>query len=510
MSRSPRRLASRRVAVAAVYLGTFMATLAISIVTVALPALQAGLGTDLAGLQWVVGVYALCLSAFMLSAGPLGDRFGRKRAWLCGVVLFMLGSAISAAASSLDQLIVGSAVQGLAGALVIPGALSILTQAFPDPVERAHAIGGWSSFSAVSLILGPILGGLLVDHVGWPSIFLINLPVGAAAFVLGLAGIVESADPHHAALDPAGQALSVLFLGVLTYALIEAGTAGWSAPATMAGLVAATLALLLFIVVERRATRPVLPIDLFRDSGFASVNVASFVLGFAGYSSLFFFSLFLQQVQGWSASEAGWRMAPVFAAMAIVASQFGRLARRHGLQHLMILGYVLLGLAMLAMIAFTPATPYAIVAPVFALLGIGMGLAVPSTGAAAMAAAPRERSGAASATMNALRQGGMTVGIALLGTIMGGCAVTSMTTRFAAANVMGADSLAALAVQKHELPPGLALSPEIFHRLLADALSQGFAAAVAVAGLAGLLAAAILVLAARRRTAAGVTKEQSP
>lgn len=411
MSRSRRRLA-----VAAVYLGTFMATLAISIVTVALPALQSSLGTDLAGLQWVVGAYALCLSAFMLSAGPIGDRYGRKRAWLCGVALFMLGSAISAAAASLGQLIVGGAVQGVAGSLVIPGALSILTQAFPDPAERAHVIGGWSSFSAVSLILGPMLGGLLVDHVGWPSIFLINLPVGTAALVFGLTGIAENADPHHAALDPGGQTLSVLFLGALTYALIEAGAAGWDASATIVGLVAAVLAFALFVAVERRAARPVLPLDLFRDSGFASINFASFALGFAGYSSLFFFSLFLQQVQGWSASEAGWRMAPVFATMAIVASLFGRLVRRHGLQRLMIAGYLLLGVAMLAMISFAPATSYAVVAPLFALLGMGMGLAVPSTGAAVMAAAPRERSGTASATMNALRQGGMTIGIALLGT----------------------------------------------------------------------------------------------
>lgn len=494
MSRSRRRLA-----VAAVYLGTFMATLAISIVTVALPALQSSLGTDLAGLQWVVGAYALCLSAFMLSAGPIGDRYGRKRAWLCGVALFMLGSAISAAAASLGQLIVGSAVQGVAGSLVIPGALSILTQAFPDPAERAHVIGGWSSFSAVSLILGPMLGGLLVDHVGWPSIFLINLPVGTAALVFGFAGIAESADPHHAALDPAGQTLSVLFLGALTYALIEAGTAGWDASATMTGLVVAVLAFALFVVIERRVARPVLPLDLFRDSGFASINFASFALGFTGYSSLFFFSLFLQQVQGWSASEAGWRMAPVFAAMAIVASLFGRLVRRHGLQRLMIAGYLLLGVAMLAMISFAPATSYAVVAPLFALLGMGMGLAVPSTGAAVMAAAPRERSGTASATMNALRQGGMTIGIALLGTIMGARAVTSLATHLAAANILDADSLAALAVHRHAPPQGFALSSEAFHHLLADALSHGFSAAVTVAGLAGLLAAAVLLLVARRR-----------
>ena len=157
----------RRVLVAAVYLGTFMATLAISIVTVALPTIQASLKTDLSGLQWVVGSYALCLSAFMLSSGPISDRYGRRRVWLIGVVLFSIGSAISAAASSLGILIAGSALQGVAGALVIPGALSILTQAFADPAQRAHVIGGWASFSAVSLVIGPMLGGILVDNVGW-------------------------------------------------------------------------------------------------------------------------------------------------------------------------------------------------------------------------------------------------------------------------------------------------------------------------------------------------------
>lgn len=181
-------LSRKSAAVLAVYLGTCMATVAISIVTVALPAIQAGLGAELAGLQWVVGAYALSLSACMLSAGPIGDRYGRKRAWLFGVVLFTLGSATSVTAPSLAVLIAGCALQGVAGALVIPGALSILAQAFPDPAGRAHAIGGWSSFSAVSLILGPMLGGILVDTVDWRSVFLINLPVG----VVGIGALVDA------------------------------------------------------------------------------------------------------------------------------------------------------------------------------------------------------------------------------------------------------------------------------------------------------------------------------
>lgn len=484
----------RPFAVVAVYLGTFMASLAISIVSVALPAIQKDLGTSLSGLQWVVGSYTLCLSAFMLSAGPLADRYGRKRTWLCGVAAFTTGSLVCASASSLGVLIAGCAIQGLAGALVIPGALSILTQAFPDPGERAHAIGGWSSFSAVSLILGPMLGGFLVDHAGWPSIFLVNLPIGVFTFALGLWSIQESAHPDHAALDPAGQALSILFLGILTFALINAGQAGWRATATLVSLAAALLVLVLFILVERRVARPVLPLDLLRQPAFASTNFASFALGFAGYTSLFLFSLFLQQGQGWTATEAGWRMAPVFAAMLIASSLFGRLNRRFGLHRLMILGYGLLGASMLAMTGFTPLTSYWIVAPAFALLGTALGLTVPATGAAAMGSVPRERTGAASATMNALRQGGMTIGIALLGTIMSARAMSVLG--FFLARLEGGDTaaIAAAAIQRHEMPGGLSIAPATFRAAVEDAFTRGFSLAAAVAGVLGLVAAVTLLL----------------
>ncbi|MBH8943608.1 MFS transporter [Pseudomonas aeruginosa] len=269
---------SRRVAlVAAIYLGTFIASLDISIVNLALPTLQYALDTDLAGLQWVVDAYALCLSAFMLSSGPLSDRYGRKLTWLLGVGLFSFGSLLCALATSLALLLFGRAVQGIAGALLIPGALSILTQAFHDPGQRAQVIGGWTSFSALSLILGPLLGGLLVEHAGWQSIFLINLPLGLLALALGLWGIEETAHPEHAAFDPLGQLLSVVWLGALTYALIAAGEGGWLSPTAWPALLLAGVGLLGFLFVERRTARPLLPLGLFRQAGFAVCNLASFV-----------------------------------------------------------------------------------------------------------------------------------------------------------------------------------------------------------------------------------------
>ena len=275
------------------------------------------------------------------------------------MLLFTAGSAWCGLADSLPALLIGRAVQGVAGALLVPGALSLLTQAFPDPKERP-AIGIWASCNAVSLIVGPMLGGVLVAHFNWQSIFLINLPVGALAIALGAWSITESAHPEHAAFDPAGQALSVLWLGALTFGLIAAGEHGWAAPQASGALAVAAAGLLAFLWVEHRAARPILPLGLFRDAGFAITNFASFVLGFSAYSSLFFFSLYLQHVQGLSPLAAGWQLAPQFAAAGLVSVVFGRLNLRFGLPRLMVAGYVFVGVAMLGMTAFETDTPYAV------------------------------------------------------------------------------------------------------------------------------------------------------
>lgn len=485
--------ARRRALVLAVNLGSFITILDISIVNVALPTMQAALRIDMAGLQWVVDAYALFLSAFMLSAGPLGDRYGRKRSWLAGVLLLTAGSALCGLADSLPALLIGRAVQGVAGALLVPGALSLLTQAFPDPKERAQAIGIWASCNAVSLIVGPMLGGVLVAHFNWQSIFLINLPVGALAIALGAWSITESAHPEHAAFDPAGQALSVLWLGALTFGLIAAGEHGWAAPQASGALAVAAAGLLAFLWVEHRTARPILPLGLFRDAGFAITNFASFVLGFSAYSSLFFFSLYLQHVQGLSPLAAGWQLAPQFAAAGLVSVVFGRLNLRFGLPRLMVAGYVFIGVAMLGMTAFETDTPYAVTGSLLVLLGLGTGLAVPSTSMAVMATVPRERSGMASATMNALRQTGMTIGIALLGALMSGRAIDAMAASLSRLGAPEAQAAARAAVTQHVMPEQPANAAALF----ADALASGFHAAMLAAGAASLVAAVLLLAVAR-------------
>ncbi|HHR6129648.1 TPA: MFS transporter [Providencia alcalifaciens] len=403
----------------AVCLGTFMATLDISIVNVALPAIGQELSTNLSMLQWVIDAYALCLSALILSVGPLSDRYGRKRVWLVGIAIFTLGSLICALASNIQWLLFGRAVQGIAAAALIPGALSIITQAFSNDIERIKVIGIWSAVSALSLIIGPILGGFLVDTFDWTTIFIINIPIGLLTLVLGGLGIAESADPDKAALDPVGQLLSIVALGGITYGLIEAGDLGWDNPLTLGSLVLSTVALLGFVAVEMKVPRPLLPLYLFKKNpDFFQYNMASFALGFATYSNVFFIALFLQKGQGWGAFEAGLRMAPEFIAMALFSFSFGRLSRRYSVRNIMIIGFSFIALSSMLLTRVNADTDYFPIAVTLFILGAGMGMATPAIGALVMSSVEKAYSGIASAVMNALRQTGMTLGIALLGTLM--------------------------------------------------------------------------------------------
>lgn len=485
-------ISRKKALMAAVYMGSFMATLDISIVTVALPHMQQALSIEMSGLQWIVDAYALCLSAFMLSAGAIGDRYGRKKSWMAGAVVFTLGSAVCGWAGALPGLLAGRAIQGLGAALLIPGALSILTQAFPDPGERARVIGGWSSFTALALIVGPILGGLLVDTIGWPSIFIINLPIGMLALALGAWGIPETSHPAHAALDPLGQGLSVFWLAAMTYGMIAANEHGWSSMQAVLSLAAGGLGLIAFLVVQARVPRPLLPLPLFRDAGFSVINFSSFVLGFSAYTTVFFLPVFFQQVQGWSPTATGWAMAPMFASQTVVASMFGRIARQAGLRRAMVAGYLVSGLALMGLATLGPHTAYGVVAAILVALGGGMGLAIPASGAAIMATVAPERSGMASSTTNAIRQTGVTMGIALLATLMTATAVRNLANALRGQGIAGAGDLAYQAVAHNSVA---ALQDGVDHAqaMLSQAYAGGFHAAMLFAAVMPLLAALVLV-----------------
>lgn len=469
--------------VAAICLGSFMASLDISIVNVALPTMQESLQTDMQGLQWVVDTYALCLSALILSSGPLGDRFGHKRIWLYGVALFTVGSIVCASASSLDVLLTGRIIQGIAGAAVIPGALSLLTHAFPEEKLRVRAIGIWSSVNALSLVIGPVLGGVLVHITGWQSIFWINIPVGLIALVSGVWGGKENVHPEHAALDPLGQGLSILWLGALTYGLIATGKFGWYSTQSLFPLYAALAIFILFIWVETRVSRPLLKLNLFRKTDFTGYNLASFTLGFSSYSSVFFVSLFLQQAQGWNPASTGWRMAPEFFSMAIASSFFGLLSVRLSIHSLMIVGYGLMGIALLLLTQLQSDSAYALVALYLVLLGAGMGVAMPATSTLVIRTVEPHSSGMASATMNALRQTGMTLGIALLGSLMSTTAVNNLTTSLQKQGVENAAGLARTVITEHYQIVDDSLNSIHLQTLTQNAFADGFGHAMFWAGL---------------------------
>jgi MFS transporter, DHA2 family, methylenomycin A resistance protein len=482
-----------------VFTGTFMALLDLSIVTVALPAMQTSLHTTFSALQWVIDGYTLALSALLLTAGSLGDRYGRKRLYLAAIAVFTVGSAICAAAPDVGVLIAGRVIQGAAATGLIPGSLSILTQAFPGSASRARMFGIWGGVGSVAVALGPVAGGVLVDGVGWWAIFLVNLPIGLMAVILGARSIPESADPAQAAVDPAGQAAGITWLSALTFGLIEGGSTGWSAPVTVLPLVLAAVALAAFLVVEARSARPMLPLALFRHRAFATSNVASFALGFGAYSVFTFMSLYLQDVQGYSAISAGLRYLPLCVAIAIMSVLAGRLVSRFGPAVPMVAGYGLTGVALVAMVSFGPATSYLLIALLFAVLGAGMGLAITPTTAAAMGSVQRQRSGIASGTVNATRQAGSTLGIAVLGAIITSLAVTRLGRALIARRLPGAAAqhVASVTVTTHGaagLATGAGLPPGLLHQLYGSAFSAGLHVAVLVAGIITLVVASLALL----------------
>ena len=477
--------------IAAAYLGTFLATISISVVNVALPTLQTALTTDLAGLQWVVNAYAIALSAFMLSAGPLADRYGHKRVWAISIAVFSLGAAWCAVAESLSELLWGRAIQGIAGALLIPSAMPILTLAFPDPATRARVIGGWSAFSALALVLGPLLGGILVEYRDWPSIFWIQVPIGGLALLLGLWGIQEHKNPKEAALDPFGQLLSIIWLAALTYALIRLGHKDFSDTQVQVAVLIAILGCALFIIIERQVEKPLLPLEMVAHSYLGLPNLASFILGFGAYASLFFLSIFIQQAQHQTPSVTGIQLLPQFLLMGGFSMIFGHLLTRWSLMPLLAWGYAAMGVSMTLMFFLEATTEYWITALLLGVLGIGMGIAVPGTALMVMGRASTGKVGSASATMNALRQTGMTLGIAVLGSLMSRIALSDMENK--TASLESAFTLAQSAILEQKMPETNTLI-----WAYRNAMAQGFNSVMLIAGLCTIFVA-ILLLSHRHR-----------
>ncbi|GAA2284591.1 MFS transporter [Nonomuraea roseoviolacea subsp. roseoviolacea] len=409
---------NRGMLLAVACVGQFMVLLDSTIVGAALPDMQWRLHTELTGLQWIVDAYVLLVAMLLLSGGVFADRFGRRRVFLAGVVVFTAASVLCAVAPSLGWLIAGRVAQGVGAAALSPASLALLAAAYPVPQERVKAIGLWAGFSGIGLAAGPLAGGVLVDAFGWPAIFLVNAPIGVVLLLAGLRLLEESRNPGAPAIDVPGTVLSVLGVGALTYGLIEGGSRGWTSPVIVGAFAAAVVILAVFVVVEGRRAAPMLPLRLFRQRLFTVSNTAMVVVGFALMGSSFFFSQFFVYVQGTSILVAGLRTLPATLAMVVVSPFAGRFAARYGFRIVVTAGLALAGTGLLTL-GFTHAdTGYGNVWWRLAVVGIGFALTMsPLTGAAIQAVSPQE-GGLASGVSSTTRQIGAVLGVAVLGAVV--------------------------------------------------------------------------------------------
>lgn len=396
-------------------LGTFIVLLDSSIVVTALPTIQNYFHANLSDLQWAVDAFTLALAALMLTGGTLGDRFGRKRFFLLGLVLFLIGSLLCGIAPALGWLLFGRAVQGVGAAALAPGSLSVLASAFPDSRERAQAIGIWAGVSGLGLAFGPLAGGWLIQIASWSAIFFVNLPVGLIVLALSIPFLAESRNQNARRIDLAGQALATITLLCLIMALIEGSSAGWTSPLILGLFISFAVGLLAFLLVEARVREPMIPLSLFANRVFWVANVTSVVLGFAMMGTIFFMVQFLQDVQGYSAFEAGLRTLPASAGIFVVAPFAGRLTARIGPRLPVVLGGLLSVSSLFLVMRLTPDTSYATLWWQVGLFGVGCGFMMTPLAAAVLSATPQERSGLGSSILNTSRQVGITLGIAVLG-----------------------------------------------------------------------------------------------
>ena len=406
---------------AAVSFGLFMIMLDNTVVNVALPSIQADLGADLSELQWIVTGYALSFAALMLIGGKLADAYGRRRLFVLGIVIFTGASLWCGLADSGETLIAARVVQGVGAALMNPATLSIIAATFP-PKERGTAIGIWAGVSALALAIGPLAGGLLTQHLSWHWIFFINVPVGATAIAASYLLITESRDETHESLDLPGLATSAVGLFALTYGLIEANTYGWTSGRIVGSFALAAAALAGFVAIERRRRAPMLDLSLFRNSTYAGANVAMLLIALSMFGVFFFVSLYMQNVLGYSAVQAGAAFLPMTLVIILAAPAAGKLSDRHGSRWLMSAGMILLAAQLFYLSQLGPDASFRGLLPGLLLGGLGMGLTMTPTAAAATRAVPVHKSGVGSAVLNAMRQVGGSVGIALMGAIVAAAA----------------------------------------------------------------------------------------
>jgi EmrB/QacA subfamily drug resistance transporter len=401
-------------------LGSAIVGIDSTVVGIALPAIGRDFHLSVSSLQWVVSAFLLTLAGFLLVGGALGDRFGRRRIFLLGVVVFALTSLLCALAPNADLLITGRALQGVGAALLTPGSLAILRASF-TPDDQGHAIGAWSGLGGVGVALGPFIGGFLISAVSWRLIFLINLPISIVVVAMGVRHVPESSDPSSVGrIDLIGSLLVSAGLVGLTMGIIDAPAHGWFSTTVIATLLIGVVFLALFVVVESRVAHPILPLGIFRSVQFTGANVVTFLIYGALGGALFLLPIELEQVAHYSPLEAGTSLLPLTAIMLAFSARSGALAARIGPRFQMTVGPMVAGVGTLLFRLVGPSGHYLTeVLPAIVVLGAGLALTVAPLTTTALSSAPADHAGVASAVNNDVARAGGLVAVALLPVISG-------------------------------------------------------------------------------------------
>jgi EmrB/QacA subfamily drug resistance transporter len=408
-----------------------------TIVNVALPSIRGSLHASVSGLQWTIDAYTLVLASLLMLAGSTADRIGRKRIFRAGLVVFSLGSLLCGLAPSLELLIAARVLQAIGGSMLNPVAMSIVRNVFDDPRERAQAIGAWGAAFGLSMALGPVAGGALVDSVGWRAVFFVNVPIGVAAFVLTTLYVPRSRAARARRLDPAGQVLVILALASLTYAIIDAPRAGWTSGGTLALFAFSLVCFVGLVLYELRREEPLLEMRFFRSVPFAGANTIAISAFAAQGGFLFLTTLYLQGVRHLSPFHAGLYMLPMAGMLLVFAPVSGWLVSRYGARPSLVTAGGALLVASVLLTRLTPTTPTGYLLGAYFLFGIGAGLINPPITNTAVSGMPSSQAGVAAAIASTSRQVGMTLGVAVLGAISGGMISGALGPSFAAATHVG-------------------------------------------------------------------------
>jgi EmrB/QacA subfamily drug resistance transporter len=472
----------------------FMIMLDNTVVNVALPSIQRDLGASLSSLEWTVNAYTLTFAVLLVTGGRLGDILGRRRMFLFGVVVFAVSSAAIGLAPNQTLLVAGRAVQGIGAAFMMPATLSIITVTFPAE-ERGRAIGTWAGVSALALAIGPVVGGALTEYVTWRAIFFLNLPVAVGAVFVTLFAARESRDESSRhTIDWPGIATISIGLTALVLALIEGNSWGWGSARIVSLLVVAAVGLVAFVLIERRVREPMVDFSLFQSRTFVGTNAVAFIVSFAMLAMFFFVALYMQNILGYSAIEAGIRFLPSTLMIVLIAPLAGRLTDRIGPRPLIVTGLSLVTVALFLQTHIDLNTGYGLLLPAFVLMGIGMALTMSPMSTAAMNSVAAQKAGVASGVLSMSRMVGGTFGVAALGALFQHLARNDLSHSLAGTGISAAqrDQLVSglgTASDAGHLPP---VAMNAAHDAFIHSLSSGMWLSASVAA-AGVLIALVTI-----------------